>query len=194
MRTVWTDDSIQEPEWWPVLGPAHDDSSVIGFPMVHYHIDYRYLTPEQRAGADRRKTDDPGLHAVFLFPVITVMPDMEGTPPFMLMGVPMPGGTRMFPVADLPHPEIPEETYLRTLPKRRLWKYPAYPYNLVDWRGDIEEAYQGAKLGKNMICPHQGAILTGIAPDADGNVTCPLHGLCWNPETGRMVKKASQPS
>lgn len=32
---------------WPVLGPKHSDSKVIGFTPEHYHLDRRFLTVKQ---------------------------------------------------------------------------------------------------------------------------------------------------
>ena len=29
---------------WPVLGPRHSDKEIIGFPHVHYHVDWRFVS------------------------------------------------------------------------------------------------------------------------------------------------------
>jgi hypothetical protein len=36
-------------DYWPVLGPMHDDKEVIGFPLSHYHYDFRFFNSDQWA-------------------------------------------------------------------------------------------------------------------------------------------------
>jgi hypothetical protein len=42
----------------------------------------------------------------------------------------------------------------------------------------LEQIYRDSKLSCG-ICPHKGANLNSIAPDANGNKVCPLHNLMW---------------
>lgn len=43
----------------------------------------------------------------------------------------------------------------------------------------LDDACRGRKFN-GKVCPHKGYSLEGIDPDADGVVTCPLHGSRWN--------------
>lgn len=70
----------------------------------------------------------------------------------------------------------------------RKFKRPTPPHPLLRERErtNFENAYATHKL-KNMICPHRGLSLIG-QPVRDGCVTCPLHGLKWNVESGELVR------
>lgn len=43
------------------------------------------------------------------------------------------------------------------------------------------------KRGNGWICPHKGFDLATVAPGPDGIITCPLHGVRINAETGVVV-------
>ena len=66
---------------------------------------------------------------------------------------------------------------------------PPYDPAQVPWLDELRQAYRNRRLDQEMTCPHRGAPLAGLQPDADGNVTCPLHRLRWNLKTGRMAPK-----
>lgn len=51
----------------------------------------------------------------------------------------------------------------------------------------LEQIYCRSKLNCG-ICPHKGANLNSIAPDANGNKTCPLHNLMWSAD-GQLVPR-----
>jgi hypothetical protein len=64
---VPTDDG----EWWPVIGPKHEDLEHIGFPVEHYHYDLRFFSGDQLKATMlglpspmMRKSDDYALMAV----------------------------------------------------------------------------------------------------------------------------------
>ena len=68
--------------------------------------------------------------------------------------------------------------------KRRM---PDYPHWRVPWLRQLERAYADTPLKPGRVCPHKGANLSTMTPDKSGCVTCPLHGLRWNAETGRLA-------
>lgn len=68
---------------------------------------------------------------------------------------------------------------------RRQW--PAYPRHRPRWLAALSSHFANHRLGEKRVCPHRGADLSTFAPDADGCITCPLHGLRWNVETGCIV-------
>ena len=89
--------------------------------------------------------------------------------------------------ADTDEPISVEEA-IRTNHPTDLGPYPEYPQaNRTSWRLGLTAAYADYQLIDGHIRPHQGTDLTGIVPDDDGVVTCPLHGLRWCARTGRIV-------
>lgn len=144
---------------WPVLGPAHDDQEIIGFPYVHYHYDFRFFNADQWAFALRYT---------------------GGTPNKMVMSH---------------NPDCPE-TKLGAIAFRRrkcAREYPRFPLPTYKgkwgWLPALIEKYKDAVV-KDWICPHRGASLRGLPVDEAGCVTCPLHGLRWNIETGQMAERS----
>ena len=177
VRALWVDDGTGQPRWWPVIGPAHDDAEIIGFEPKHWHVDFRFLD-----GPDRERTRFATLiPEVFVTPISRVIPDLPGE-----IDCPHHDHTQNWvDVDDLPHEGIPQESYFRVLESRYRAEYPVYP-PMIPWLGDLEAAYRDHRLKPGLICPHRGAGLSGIEP-VDGIITCPLHGLDWCAETGRLV-------
>lgn len=54
-------------------------------------------------------------------------------------------------------------------------------------------AIKNSKLKHNCIhkgkCPHRGFDLTNIAPDKDGVITCPLHGLKFDRHSKKIINR-----
>ena len=156
--------------WVPVLGPPHDDAEIIGFKPRHYHVDFRFLPADLR----RRVSVPKSVHSAHQMPLHWIRPTGHDQP--IQLGEPR--------LADLPR----ERWYqLRRL--RFNSHYPDYPRREAAWLDKLHQAYRGDRLrGEDLICPHRGASLSGIYPDPDGFVTCPLHGLRFHPETGRVLE------
>lgn len=68
-------------------------------------------------------------------------------------------------------------------------EYPEFPIAIAakSWLPKLNQKYKDAIM-KDLTCPHKGASLRGLPIDEAGCVTCPLHGLKWNIETGQIVK------
>lgn len=64
---------------------------------------------------------------------------------------------------------------------------PEFPVT-APWLSELEQEFESARLGPNLICPHRGMPINGC-PIKDGNVVCPGHGLRWNIETGELDKR-----
>lgn len=62
-------------------------------------------------------------------------------------------------------------------------------FPVVFFTQPLELKYASSALKEGLICPHRGLPLTGMKPDADGNVVCPGHGLRWNVCTGKLVRR-----
>lgn len=72
-----------------------------------------------------------------------------------------------------------------------------YPYADKHPIMEINDAYAGVQARRartGWICPHQRALLNAIPADADGVLTCPLHGLRIDAATGRCVGPISPPA
>ena len=149
--------------WWPVLGPMHEDAKIIGFRWDHYHIDHRFLTVGQFSISARyvRRRDAA---AAFRYPLHQMHEEKN--------------------LHSVGWPQLP--TIKR---KRCLREWPSYPGTQAPWMQKLENAYECARMKKG-LCPHQGAPLAGLEVK-DGVVTCPLHGLRWDVETGAMVRRTT---
>jgi hypothetical protein len=66
--------------------------------------------------------------------------------------------------------------------------YAKYPAARVPWMGALEAEY-GRNVLKSAVCPHRRTPLDGLQVE-NGCVTCPLHGLLWNCETGKLQPHA----
>ena len=173
VRAHWPTNRIR---WLPILGPVHSDPEHIRAEFQHVHVDYRFLNTEIREYLSRlvRKFPDDLLHKrIYSTPISFVTPhDYEK------------------PVAldEIHRLEIDPASWMSVRPRKYQGPYPPYPYENVSWLHGLSEAYADRTLINGHICPHRGAELTGIVPDEDGVVTCPLHGLRWCLRTGRIAR------
>lgn len=148
--------------WMPVIGPAHDDSEIIGLPYRHYHHDARF-TPASMFGQvhrfDRRAVESV-LLGVIRVSVIEAGPEHRVR------------------VCQRQMPEFP----LRI--SNRYGEVQESPF-----ARKLEAAYADRRVDpKCMRCPHRGFPLDGL-PVRDGVVVCPGHGLAWDVTTGRLVPR-----
>lgn len=152
--------------WWPVMGEAHRDIEIVNFPWLHYHIDWRFVN--ERTYRRYVSLDPRGEAAGAFATPLMLMP--EDDKPFSRV-------RRMEDAA----------SEIRARPQRLKCKrqLPSYPHGAAPWMARLSEHYEGACLKRN-VCPHRGYDLSR-EPVVDGVVTCPLHGLRWNVETGARV-------
>lgn len=151
--------------WWPVMGSQHEDKDIIGFPHQHYHIDWRFVARPQTDWfqAAVSALADNPLAYNYNLPLMTWHLNEHG----------------------LPAP---------VLRRRKCQRPHALPWDLrrITWMPKLEAAYKGCKLAKGHICPHRGFDLSH-EPVVNGVVTCPLHGLRWNIETGELAPRTCAP-
>ncbi len=181
------------PRWWPVLGQAHSDLEYIGFLRRHLHLDKRFLADAlvkeilgKYAGYDQ-PPPDPGLAII-----TTAAPlNWSQADPRNYRGVLaetcLDEGRHTFlgiPLERLPDPEFTVDTYVRTVRRRMRRQYGEFREDMK-WLPGLRAAFREQTLGPRMICPHQGADLSGLPPDENGTITCPLHGLRWCSRTGK---------
>lgn len=136
---------------WPTLGPLHHDKGDVGFEPVHFHVDFRFLTARQANQLDGLYWGHRAETTVAIFPL----------------------SNRTI--------EIPRKAYLA---KRKCrvagWKY-LLP-SRAPWMDKFDARYgkvaEPVRIkGDRLLCPHRKVDLSSFEPDADGIVTCPLHGL-----------------
>lgn len=168
-------------DWWPVMGRRHDDAEHLDFPWPHYHIDLRFLTrrqanvicPPDDAVASWRNPVRP-LDNETLAIRCANTPLGEGTDQIIAM--------RHGP---LPRPQLRRRRCTATshdYPRARAERHPPFRRMFSAFRG---QQCQHGKAG--WICPHKQFALGSIAPDADGILTCPLHGLRIDAASGKVV-------
>ena len=180
VRAHWPTNRVR---WLPILGPVHSDPEHIRAEFQHVHVDYRFLDTEIRYYLTRLTWDFPDdlLHnRIFSTPISLVTPH---------------GCEKAVALDEIHRLEIDPKSWMSVRPRKYQGAYPPYPYDNVGWLHGLSEAYAERTLTNGHICPHRGTDLTGIFPDDDGVVTCPLHGLRWCVHTGRMVtaRQGSEP-
>lgn len=153
-------------EWVPVIGPEHRDGEIIGFPYLHYHIDWRFASKRLFKRASQRYSfvapmDDRNVYNRVLhrWPIQNKQETMED--PFHSGGI--------------------------VLRRRKCQReFPDYPRDLATWLPALEKSCAGLTM-QNMTCPHRGMPLASCPREGDV-VTCPGHGLRWNVKTGELVQ------
>ena len=177
VRTRWVSVRIG---WIPVLGSVHRDREYVGADFSHVHVDYRFLSEAARATLEsemsitRRAIQINQVHST---PITYVWPDEMD---------------HAVDVEDAPRLDIKTESWLQIRKVTYRGPYPTYPPH-VQWIDELSAAFQEARLGLSRICAHQGTELSGFVPEADGTITCPLHGLRWDVATGRLVMPDASP-
>ena len=157
---------------WPITGPKHTDVEFFNFDIEHYHLDVRFLT--------QRHLRQIGTHYVAgEFGYAFSQPCQPVTEAWN-------SDTKKYDRRPMPTP-----TLTRMQCRRTTVEYPFADRKPV---AEINAKYQGAtaKLTeRGWICPHRKVALGNQIPDAHGVITCPLHGLRIDAETGRCVGPVS---
>lgn len=138
--------------WWPVMGPRHEDAALIKFSAQHYHMDWRFAPARAVSMATGRVGRWRSLRSIGIGPY--------GTP---------------LCTRDVP---VPIETTMRVMMCKRLI-VPTMLRTVLPF-DKVSEFYAGRPAlegPRGLVCPHRGAELHTLEPNADGVVVCPLHGL-----------------
>lgn len=176
---------------WPVMGPLHDDREHLEFPYFHYHVDARFI-PQAHY---KRLT--AGHFSVHLYGRAEIL--FAGNPLQQRNfaagyverkdAMAMPAEKRR--ALGIPHPPIVH----RRRKMQREFTYPrAEVEAIVNGRNAKDRSFLAmwaahagmtARRGEHgLICPHRNYPLGNVRPDADGILTCPLHGLRICSRTG----------
>lgn len=151
---------------WPVYPSHHEDDEHLNFPWPHYHFDPRFLTHRMMSGFREdgwtSRTEAEKVSARVL--QRNKMGMWSGVRPSVEQAA-----------ADtVQHPPI---VWRRMQCKREA---PVYPYGHAKPIQAVQAAFAGQQCRKNAagwVCPHKNYPLGSHATDADGVITCPLHGL-----------------
>lgn len=147
---------------WPVLPPLHEDARFFDFKHKHFHIDGRFLTAQT---FDRLNDWGRGSWETLQAVPLAYLGDRRSL---------------------IPHPQI--------VWRRRRCARSVIPYQFGHMREvrAIADAYADVKcrhVRTGWVCPHQRFPLGSIGA-IDGVITCPLHGLRIDAETGQVLKAA----
>lgn len=162
---------------WPVYPSLHEDAEHLNFPWPHYHFDARFMTHRMMTFFRESwgRTEAENLHAKVL------QRNKSGT------------WSSVRPLVQqaaedtVPHPPI---VWRRMQCKRAT---PAYPFAGRKPLLTIQAAHAGQQCRKNpagWVCPHRNYPLGSHLPDADGVITCPLHGLRIRAADGVVLDRA----
>jgi hypothetical protein len=172
---------------WPVMGPLHDDREHLEFPYFHYHVDSRFIS----AALCRRLANAHfygGLEILFAGNPLHQR-DLAAGYVDKKEAMAMPAAKLR--ALGIPHPPIVHR-------RRKMHREFVYPRLEVEaivkdrkakdrsflamWAAHAGMVAQRGKHG--LICPHRNYPLGNAKPDADGILTCPLHGLRICARTG----------
>ena len=179
-----------EGEWLPIMGNLHDDTEYFDFPLLHYHVDPRFLNDSQKARAATAMRKRAWLnngttwHPAYR-EVVAHFPAGNGG----YMSIEQDRTVIIEPAAFHGDHADDEKLTRKTRSwgiqrirtrKRRVQCKDTLPPAELD---DIEDAHVFRSLREafpNAVgdrCPHRGYDLRSIQPDADGYRQCPLHQL-----------------
>ena len=156
-----------EREWWPIMGPQHEDAEIIGFRAQHRHYDLRFVSPIQMDRLCERgwwKGALPWGEDV----VLTEKPDGDA------------------------HGRVCIKRGTPRYRRLKCWReQPPYQVDGVSrppWVAPLEQKLAGARI-KCGKCPHRGLPLESLPREPGIDiVTCPGHGLRWNLKTGELIR------
>ena len=179
--------SFTATRWWPIIGPWHEDDALLDFPSWHFHIDWRFVGAKIRAAVRRQLDPD---HEGGEIAQVIIARDIVP-----LGTVPPKDRTWWTTVAEQRRGDrgstLPAEPCERWFRHEARTAEPGPPpkwWRATPWRAELEEAFEGRCLvGPERRCPHRGAPLAEIAPDGEGVLECPLHGLRWRASDGRHI-------
>lgn len=142
---------------WPVIGPKHNDRHCLDFKWDHYHIDPRFVVGGSR-------------------------PDfwiLVQSSPLMTRGDLNLGGL---------HAPVWRRRVCRRLANPALMRVREIASRHAQWRCHFDEwtGKQAKRDARGWICPHRAVSLADHTP-VDGVITCPLHLLRIDAETGVVL-------
>lgn len=157
---------FEEPRPYPVFPYQHEDAEHLSFPWMHYHVDPRFLDP--RIWADAQDSE-----------LYSSAKLGDAAAYSMCQRQPLSSGTKALP---LPHPPV---VWRRRKCQREIGPY-QFAKAIAAKLSPAFVGHQCRRVRSGFVCPHKRFPLGSIAPIA-GKITCPLHGLQIDAETGVVV-------
>lgn len=154
---------------WPIIGPKHQDAEIIGFRDLHFHVDGRFLSARQLAIAAKYSHYNSAAITAAGYPLCSKKFDEK--------------------LVNEAHP-APIYKRLRCTSRAFPYALPYYQTGTGAWPEELRKAFADERLiagPHGWICPHRAAHMGSIAPDENGIITCPLHGLRWKAATGEAA-------
>ena len=154
---------------WPIIGPPHNDKADFNFEPMHYHVDGRFVALSIQRHLFNGTFDErpAGVPDGLLHP---------GKPTHWLHASPLQTNPRCN-AAGLPAPVWRRRRCVHARIPYPLGDVPAFKALRIRWSN--KPARRDAD--GHVVCPHRKVSLRNIAPDPDGMITCPLHGLRIDP-------------
>ena len=170
------------PRWWPLMpGPLHEDNEHFEFPALHRHVHPAYLTDREYEAAEGNGCYP---NDVWMAPLCRWADPRSGKDLERIMadksGTLIENNKREDLAIVLAH-------CIRTVRRKRRRPMPPHP---LSPKGGLHTRPRGFRTlfaaycrkgqppaAPNGICPHRGADLRSFAPEADGTIICPQHGL-----------------
>ncbi|HWL09770.1 MAG TPA: Rieske 2Fe-2S domain-containing protein [Planctomicrobium sp.] len=139
-----------------VIGPKHDDAEIIRFPEQHWHMHAKFAPDWAMTGIHRS-----GVHDVFSMPIHTH--------------------------SETRYEEEFEARFIGYRVRKCRREMPVNPFpGRAGWHKELTNHYAEKSLNlKRPVCPHRGVDLSCV-PVRNGCITCPLHGLMFDTQTGRV--------
>lgn len=169
-------------DWWPVRGHWHEDKKLLEFPLHHYHLDGRFLNKDQRRYVGGQyDAPESEFATAFTYGFGGLVRRINGA---------AIGALRSSPNVEPPVEWKRRKCWTSSVPVI----FGCGPSNLQLVRKfcTLKNEFAGAQCPSRdgqWICPHKGYGL-GAEPVENGRITCPLHGLIIDAQTGVVLPHA----
>jgi hypothetical protein len=169
----WPASSLERALWWPVTGTRHTDQDHFRFPYPHYHLDVRFLTVKHLRHFSKSGPEK-------------AVEEARATPLIVPRGIEYAVQT-----ADILRPRLVRMRCVRD--------WGDFPSRFAESQAvaGLAAEFDGRQARHSpagWVCPHRAYPLGQVAPDADGIITCPLHGLRIDAATGRCLAPRKEPA
>jgi nitrite reductase/ring-hydroxylating ferredoxin subunit len=152
---------------WPVFPIRHSDVEFLNFANPHYHVDPRFVGIRAwRAAVDWGSWSGLDETAFSSFQRAPLCRDRLGE------WARDPGHALTWSVRRCHRAEIP---------------YQHHDKASIQALAKHFDGHQAKRGARGWVCPHKRFALGSIVPDAEGVLTCPLHGLRIAADTGRCL-------
>ena len=176
----WT--AAREPQWWPLMpGPLHEDNEHFNLDALHRHVHPVYLSDTHYA---RAEGNGKAPNRVWITP-LSQWADPRTHEELPRLNTDKSG--TLIGKNDRETLTIVLTLCIRTVRRKRRRAMPEHPFSRTNGPYKRPSGFSSViaaycahgepARAPGGICPHRGANLKSLTPDADGTVVCPQHGL-----------------